>query len=597
MPFALITADLRRLPSTSGSEGRLELIVRMSRSRLSPGRRDNVRLMNAGTKAPALATGDAPSPWSPFRHATFTILWTATVIANIGTWMYNAASGWLMTSLDPDPLIVSLVQVATTLPVFLLALPAGALADVIDRRRFLLWLEIAITAVSAIFAAFVGFGLVTPLTLLLFAFLIGAAGALSAPAWQAIVPQLVPRQDLAAAISANSVGFNISRAIGPALGGAIIGGFGIAAPFWLNAISNLGVLAGLWWWRSPQKVGARLPAERISDAIVAGIRYARHNTHLRATLMRAVGFFLFASSYWALLPLVARNQIAGGPELYGILLGAIGAGAVGGAFALPWLKRTLGADRLVAAGTLGTALALLLFGIARHTLTGLAASVVAGACWITVLASLNVSAQVALPEWVRGRGLALYMTIFFGSLSLGSVIWGKVAGLLGLPIAHFAAAAAGVAAIPLTWRFKLQTGAELDLTPSMHWPAPITAREIEHDRGPVLVTVEYRIDAKDRNAFLTAMTELGRERRRDGAYRWRMFEDAAEEGRFVETFLVESWLEHLRQHERVTRADRVLQDAIARFYTAPPKVTHLIAAEPEDVTVQHGTAVPDVTSP
>src|SRR6476620_5410235 len=217
------------------------------------------RTMSASIKPAAPSTQRAVSPWSLFRHVTFTTLWTATVVANIGTWMYNAASGWLMTSLDPDPLIVSLVQVATTLPVFLLALPAGALADAVDRRRFLLPAYVAITAVSAVFAVFVELDLITPRTLLVFAFLIGAGGALGSPAWQAIVPQLVPKQDLAPAVSANSVGFNISRAIGPALGGAVIAGFGIAAPFWLNAISNLGVLGALWWWRSPQKSGARLP--------------------------------------------------------------------------------------------------------------------------------------------------------------------------------------------------------------------------------------------------------------------------------------------------------------------------------------------------
>ena len=475
-----------------------------------------------------------------------------------------------------------MVQVATTLPVFLLAIPAGALADIVDRRRFLLLMEVAVTAVSALFAAIVWLDLATPRILLLFAFLIGVGGALSAPAWQAIVPQLVTKEDLAPAVSANSVGFNISRAIGPALGGAIIAGFGIAAPFWLNAISNFGVVGALWWWRSPQRPGRGLPVEGIGNAMVTGIRYARHNRHLRATMIRAVGFFLVGSAYWALLPLVARQQIAGGPELYGILLGAIGTGAVLGAFGLPWLKSKLGPDRVVAAGTLGTAIVLLLFALARDMLTGLLASFIAGAAWVSVLASLNVSAQVALPEWVRGRGLALYMTIFFGALALGSVIWGKLASLIGLETTHFVAATAAVAVIPLTWRWKLQTGAGLDLTPSMHWPAPITTREIEHDRGPVLVTVEYRIAAKDRNAFLACMDELARERRRDGAYRWRVFEDAAEEGRFVETFLVASWLEHLRQHERVTKADRLLQDAIARFHLAgTPKVTHLIAAEPD----------------
>jgi MFS family permease len=540
--------------------------------------------MTAGTTQSTQGADQAPSPWAPFRHTAFTLLWIATVVANVGTWMYNAASGWLMTSLDPDPLIVSLVQVANTLPIFLLALPAGALADVADRRRFLFWNEAIITALSGVFAVFVALDLVTARLLLLFTFLIGIGGALTAPAWQAIVPQLVPRRDLAPAISANSVGFNISRAIGPALGGAAIAWLGIAAPFWINTIANLGVLGVLWWWRSPQRSVASLPAERVSNAIVTGIRYARYNSHLRATLMRAVGFFLFGSAYWALLPLVARNQIAGGPELYGIMLGVIGVGAVTGAFALPWFKKTLGADRVVAAGTLGTAVALILFGLARDTLTGLLASLIAGACWIGVLATLNVSAQVALPEWVRGRGLAVYMTVFFGALSLGSLIWGKLAGVIGLTPAHFAAAAGALVVIPLTWRWKLQTGGGVDLTPSMHWPPPLTARDIEHDRGPVLVSVEYRIDPRERNAFLRVLNQLARERRRDGAYRWGVFEDAADEGRFVETFLVESWLEHLRQHERVTSADRLLQDEIARFVKdGAPKVTHWIAAEPDDV--------------
>ncbi|MGD0027151.1 MAG: MFS transporter, partial [Xanthobacteraceae bacterium] len=269
-----------------------------------------------------------------------------------------------------------------------------------------------------------------------------------------------------------------------------------------------------------------------------------------------------------------------GPGLYGVLLGVIGAGAVGGAFFLPWLKPKLGPDRLMAVGALGTAIALVLYGLAREPVTALVASVVAGASWIAVLATLTVSAQVALPDWVRGRGLALYTTVFFGCLTLGSAVWGEVAGFVGLPTAHFLAAAGAVAAIPLTWRWKLQTGAGVDLTPSMHWPAPIAAQEIEQDRGPVLVTVEYRIRPQDREAFLEAIANLEHERRRDGAYAWGVFEDAAEEGRIVETFLVDSWMEHLRQHERVTNADRLVQEAVHRFQLAgAPKVTHFIAAE------------------
>jgi MFS family permease len=524
-------------------------------------------------------TEASSSPWAPFRRPTFTVLWTATVIANIGTWMYNAASGWLMTTLDPDPLIVSLVQAATTLPMFLFALPAGAVADIFDKRKFLIVVEAVTTAVSALFAALVWRGWATPGNLLLFTFLIGAASALAAPAWQSIVPQLVPKEDLQPAIAANSVGINISRALGPALGGLTIAGLGIAAPFWFNAISNLGIVGALMWWRPPAKPARHLPAERFGGALRAGFRYARHNPHLRATLMRAVGFFLFGSAYWALLPLVARGQIAGGPELYGVLLGAIGAGAVGGAFALPWLKAKLGPDRLMAAGSLGTALALVLYGIAREPITALAASVTAGIAWIAVLATLNVSAQVALPDWVRGRGLAMFVTAFYGAMTLGSAIWGHVAGLAGLPAAHFIAAAGALVAVPLTWRWKLQTGAAIDLMPSMHWPVPLTAREVEHEQGPVLVTVEYRIRPSDRDAFLAAVAKLARERRRDGAYAWGVYEDAAEPGRLLETFLVESWLEHMRQHERITKADRAVQEAVAQFQLdGAPKVTHFINA-------------------
>jgi hypothetical protein len=353
-------------------------------------------------------------------------------------------------------------------------------------------------------------------------------------------------------------------------------------PFWLNALSNVGIIAALMWWRSPPRPAHSPPAERFVGALRAGFRHARHNPHLHATLIRAVAFFLFASAYWALLPLVARHRIAGGPGLYGFMLGTIGAGAVTGAFVLPWLKSKLGPDRVVAAGTIGTAIAMALFGVAREPIAGLTASALAGLSWIWVLASFNVSAQVALPDWVRGRGLAMFVTVFFGAISVGSALWGHVAGLIGLPEAHLIAAAGALAMIPLTWRWKLQTGAGVDLTPSMHWPTPVLDREIESGRGPVLVTVEYQIRPESRETFLAALEKLGDERRRDGAYAWGVFEDAAKEGRFLETFLVESWLEHLRQHERVTNADRAVQDAVYSHHVeGAPVVTHYIAATPK----------------
>jgi predicted MFS family arabinose efflux permease len=517
---------------------------------------------------------------SPFRHKAFTVIWIATVVSNIGGWMYSIASGWLITSLDPNAFIVSMVQVANSLPMFLFAIPAGALADIVNQRRFLIVGESTITVVSTAFAALVWLHLITPVSLLLFSFVVTVGSAMTAPAWQAVVAKLVPKPDLPSAVAANSVGINVSRAIGPALGGIIIGTLGIAAPFWLDAFSNVGVILALIWWRAPAKSGSALPPEPFGSAIRAGVRYARYNPHLRATLIRTVAFFVFGSAYWALLPLVARTQIAGGPALYGVLLGAIGASAVGGAFLLRRLRERLGADSLVAAASLGTALATALFALARTPATAIVASFIAGASWIAAVSSLNVSAQVALPEWVRGRGLAMYVTVMFGALTIGSAIWGQLAVVTGVPTSLLIAAAGAAIAIPLARRCKLQTGANVDFSPSMQWPDPVTTRAIEADRGPVLVTVEYRIDPKNRTAFLHAIGQNSHERRRDGAYDWGIFEDAAEEGRFIETFLTDSWLEHLRLHRRVTEADRISEQAVRRFQIGEgPKTTHLISAQ------------------
>lgn len=514
-----------------------------------------------------------------FRYPAFTVIWVATVVSNTGTWMYNAASGWLMTSLDPAPLTVSLVQVATSLPLFLFALPAGALADIVDKRRFLVVVEIATTVIATLCAVSVAFGLMTPGRLLMFTFLLGVGAALMAPAWQSIVPQLVPRQELPGAVANNGVGVNISRAIGPALGGVVIGMAGIAAPFWLNAVSNLAVIGALVWWRPPESSQNALPAERLSSAMVVGLRHACYNPHLQATLARACSFFFFASAYWALLPLVVRNQIAGSPSLYGALLGMIGLGAVGGAFLLPLLKKSFGPDTIVALGTAGTAVALVLLGLARAPAPAFVACLIAGVSWIAVLATLNVSAQVSLPDWVRGRGLAMFVTVFFGAMTAGSALWGQVAGMLSLSTAHFIAGAGALIGIALSWRWKLQTGAALDLTPSMHWPEPVLTVDMETDRGPVMITVEYRIASDKRDAFLAAVRFLSHERQRDGAYAWDIFEDATQDGRFLETFFVASWLEHLRQHQRVTNADRVLQETIRQFGSSiEPKVSHFIAA-------------------
>jgi predicted MFS family arabinose efflux permease len=517
------------------------------------------------------------SAWAPFQHRVFTLVWVATVVSNVGGWMYSAAAGWLMTTLTIDPLMVSLVQVANSLPVLIFAFPAGALADVVDKRKFLIVAETATTLLSTLFAFLVWRGSVGPQTLLFFVFIIGAAGALTAAPWQAVVPELVPKEHLAPAVALNSLGVNVSRAVGSALGGVLIAAWGVSAPFWANGASNAGVIGALLWWHPAPRSSRHLPAERLGSAMRTGFRHARHNPRLRATLIRATAFFTFASAYWALLPLVTRERIAGGAELYGILLGVIGLGAILGALALHRIRARLGNDRTVALASIGTALAMVLFGLARTPAIALLASLIAGASWVSALATLNLSAQMALPDWVRGRGLAIYIMVFFGAMSVGSALWGQLAAWVGLINAHWIAAATMLLAVALSRRWRLQHSVAVDLTPSRHWPVPQALQLPDAGDGPVMVTVEYHVAEKNRRAFLLALDHLSHGRRRDGAYAWAIYEDAERPGRMLEAFYLESWAEHLRQHERVTKSDRELQQAIRQLTQDEPTVTHLIS--------------------
>ena len=531
----------------------------------------------AGT--PVQVKPPKPSAWAPFGHSAFAVLWTATVLSNVGTWMHDVGAGWLMTELSPSPFVVAAVQAATTLPIFLFALLAGAVADIVDRRKLLIGINIAMALVAAALALLVSLDLMTPLGLILFTFLLGTGAALMAPAWQAIVPSLVPRSELGPAIALNSMGINVSRAIGPALAGFLIVALGLAAPFALNALSFLGIIAALLWWRPPPRPARDLPPEHVASAVRAGLRYAWNSAPLKATLIRAGSFFAFASAYWAMLPLIARQVLEGGPTLYGLLLASVGAGAVGGALVLPGIKRKLGADRTVAAGTLGTAIVLLLFALVPNPLVAGLASALAGLSWIAVLSSLHVSAQTALPDWVRARGLSIFLTVFFGAMSGGSLLWGQVASLAGIPVALIVAAAGAALFIPLTWRAKLSQGEAMDLAPSMHWPAPVVAEDEPGERGPVMIQIAYDVGEANRTTFIELMQQLAAARRRNGAYHWNLMQDGEQLERFLETWIEASWTEHLRHHERVTGADKALQEKVHGLLLEgrAPQVTHLLS--------------------
>jgi MFS family permease len=526
-------------------------------------------------------------PLAPFSSTSFAVMWAATLAATTGTWMHDVGAGWLMTELSGDPRRVALVQTFTMLPGLLFVLPAGALADIFDRRRLLIIVRTAMGVVAATLGLVVFTGHITPWGLLAFTFVLGAGNALTAPVWQSIVPQLVPRPVLAQAIALNSMAVNISRAIGPVVAGVLIATVSVAAPFLLNAVAFTAMVAAVAWWRPPPRPASPLPNEDLVSAMRAGLRYARASTPVKATLGRVLIFVVFASAYWALLPLIARDLLGGGPTLYGLLVGAIGAGAVIGAFVLPALRTRLGADRLVGAATVGTSLALAGFAIAPNALVAMAASLIAGLCWISSLSSMNVSMQMALPEWVRGRGLSIYHMSFFGSMALGSYSWGQAAHWLGIPNALYIAAAGALVGLPLARRWRLLLGLDLDLSPSVRWPQPVPAWRFPPDRGPAFTTVEYTIKPQRREAFFALLGELENCRRRGGAVAWGIYEDVASPGRFVETFLDVSWLQHLRHHERVTAADRAILDAVVACHAGPerPRVTHLVRPASSDLVI------------
>ncbi len=528
--------------------------------------------------APRESAAEPPSWLGAFAHPAFSIVWTASTCALIGIAMYDTASGWLMTTLDLNPIDVSMVHVATTLPMFLFTLPAGAIADIVDPRRMIIAVSYAIAALMLVFAALVSLDFASPLLLLLTTFVLSAAWSLNTPAWLSIVPLLVPKPEIPGAIAAHGVGYNISRTVGPALGGLVIMKLGLVAPFWIFVAANLAVIAALTWWRAPAKQTASLPAERLSSAVRTGLRHAANNRLLWATLVRTLAVYPFTAAYWGLLPLIARRT-GEGAEHYGLLLSAISIGAILGSLKHASLRERLGPDRLVAVATVVTASALTMFAFAHDLPVALAASVLAGVAWVTNLTCLYTSAQNVLPDWVRGRGLAIFLTVIFGTMTLSSAAWGDIATKTGLQAALLLAAAGAIIAIPVTWRWKLLQDAALDLSPSQHWDMPQTHQEIEKNRGPVLVKIEYRIDPKDRASFLRALDELGFERRRDGAFAWGIFEDASEFGRYEETYLIETWLELMHLRERVTNADRVLEDEIRDMLVAPPRIEFLVAAE------------------
>jgi len=518
--------------------------------------------------------------WSPLRRPLFRALWISDVVSSIGTWMHDSAAAWLMTLLAPSPLMVSLVQAATTLPLFLLALPGGALADILDRRRILLATQVWLFLMAAMLGVLTVTGMIQPWMLLVITLAIGAGSAVDIPAWQAMIPEVVPRDELPASVGLGTVAINVARAVGPAIAGVIIVAGGPGPVFLINAASVLGVFFVLWRWRR-ETHRATLPAERMASAVRAGIRYVRYTPALRAVIVRTAAFVLFASALWALLPLVAKTSLGRGPVAYGALVGCLGLGGLLGAAVLPGWRRRQSTDAITAVATVVFAVGCLALAWVTHFGMLLGAMLVAGIGWMIVLSSLILAAQRGAAEWVRGRALAVSTLTLFGSFAVGALLWGIVANQAGITFALTAAGVGLLVGLGLIPRYRLAAAESMNLDPARIWDDPVVAEALAAEAGPVLVTVEYTLEPSQRARFAAALRRLVRPiRRRDGAVFWELFVDAANPHRCVECYLVESWAEHLRQHGRTTQSDREVEDALRTFYTGREHVTHFVALQP-----------------
>jgi MFS family permease len=523
---------------------------------------------------------DSMSAWSPLRLPLFRALWLSSVVSNIGSTMHDTGAVWTMatmTTLDRVPVMTSLMQTMSSLPLFLLGLPAGALADLVDRKRLILLAQVAALVIAAGMAAMAWIGALNPTVLLLATFLLGVASTFTMPAWQALVPEVVGRAELSHAIALNSVGFNIARSLGPVAGGLLVASFGPVPVFTLNALSFVAVITAMATGKYPSTPRSA-QREQMLGAMAAAIRYARHAPAMRAVLVRG-GIHMFAAVAPAvLLPFLVRSR-GWEASTYGLFMSCYGAGAILMAiFVLPGLRARYSFDQVLAGASCVSALATAVLGLEPGAIVMGLVLAVAGASWMSGLNTFSVASQSAFPNWVRARSSAIYLVVMQGAFAIGSLTWGYLAGHLNAPAALFTAAACLLFSGLLSKLIPISHVEKLDLTPSRHWHEHHFANEPSPSDGPVLITIEYRINPADARAFRAAMFHLRHTRLRDGAFRCSMFVDVEDPTIYRETFLVGSWAEHLRQHDRATVEDQRIEQAVIDFHRGedPPRIRHFL---------------------
>ncbi len=525
-----------------------------------------------------------PSAWSPLRNRYYRALWLGSMVSNIGTTMNDTAAVWTMTTMTSSPYLVSLMQTMSSLPLFLLALPAGALADLVDRRRLILLAQTGALLTAAGMAVLAWRGSLSQALLLLATFQLGVSSAFTMPAWQALIPEVVGREQLSAAVALNGVGFNVARSLGPIAGGLLVAALGPAPVFALNAISFLaviGVMSRGGYVATPRSA----QKEQMLGAMAAAIRYARHARPMQAVLCRGGIHMFSAVATVVLLPVIVHSRNWTGSD-FGLLMGCYGGGAI--LMALLFLHKLrakfsfdhvlLGSSVVSAAATAVVAL------MPNQALMGLVL-LLAGASWMSGMNTFSVASQSAFPNWVRARSSAIYLVVMQGAFAIGALSWGQITSHTSAPTALFMASGCLLVSALLTRLLPISHVETLDLTPSGHWlPHNATLNEPAPADGPVLVTIEYHIDPQEAAAFRAAMFQLRETRLRDGAFRCSLFADLEDPTHYRETFLVGSWAEHLRQHDRATVEDQRIEMAVQGFHRGaqPPRVSHLLMVNLRD---------------